>query len=62
MSGWQRNALPIAAPGDKYWTDDKLMAVAERYKGMGMQPYLVDAAAAAAAAGGGGGGVLSAKL
>ena len=63
MSVWQRNALPIAAPGDKYWTDDTLMAVAERYKGMDMQPY-IDAAAAAAAAGGGGGGggVLSAKL
>lgn len=40
MNVWQRNALPIAAPGDKYWTDDTLMAVAQRYIGMDMQPYI----------------------
>ena len=43
MSVWQRNALPIAAPGDKYWTNDTLMAVAQRYAGMDMQPYIAAA-------------------
>ena len=49
MSVWQRNALPIAAPGDKYWKNDTLMAVAQRYAGMDMRPYF-DAAGAAAGA------------
>ena len=40
MTVWQRNSLGIAAPSDKYWTNDTLLAVAQRYAGMDMQPYV----------------------
>ena len=49
MTVWQRNALAVAAPGDKYWTNDTLLAVAQRYAGMDMQPY-VDATGPAVSA------------
>ena len=39
MTVWQRNALSIAAPGNRYWTNDTLLAVAQRYTDMDMQPY-----------------------
>lgn len=40
----QREVLGFPRPGDPYWNDDTLAAVALRYPGMDMKPYRVEKA------------------
>ena len=39
LSVLQRTVLGFAAPGDRYWTEETIDAVGQRYPGMDMNPY-----------------------
>ncbi len=39
LSPWSRSAIGWPMPGNRYWTEKNIAAVAKRYPGIDMHPY-----------------------